>query len=436
MTLSKIAYRGTRDFFPAQKRILNYLFNKMHHTAELYGFEPYDGPLLEEVELYRAKSGEEIINEQIYSFKDRGDREVAIRPEMTPTLARMISQVHNEIPKPIRWYSIPNLMRYEKPQRGRLREHWQLNVDIFGGKEGFAEIELFQFAISLLNSFGADHRHFCILINHRAFVDALFKTVLKLNDQSSHSLYKLLDRYKKFKKEDCEKQLSDIGLTKDQKTIFEAYLSIDQFDKLEKFCTSHPELNNVWNLRNFLQNCNDLKLNEYLIYDPTIVRGFDYYTGIVFEIFDKHPDNRRALSGGGAYDKLLEIFGEKPVPGVGFGMGDVTLRDFLETHNLLPNFEKPEIDLLVTFQSESGFPIAQKIASQLRKMNIKCISCFEPLKFNKIFQLAEKRGAKCVSIIGDDEISNNVISIKNLKLGEQKKFKIEDVNLICDFILN
>ena len=197
MTLGKLPYKGTRDLFPNEKRVQNYLFEKMHTTAQLFGYEPYDGPLLEEVDLYRAKSGEELVNEQIYSFTDRGGREVAIRPEMTPTLARMVAQINREAPKPIRWYAIPNLMRYERPQKGRLREHWQFNVDIFGGKENLAEFEIFNLAITLLQSFGANASHFEILINHRKLVDYLFKDKMQLSSETALKLCKLLDRYKK-----------------------------------------------------------------------------------------------------------------------------------------------------------------------------------------------------------------------------------------------
>src|SRR5665647_1284282 len=173
MALNKSPYRGTRDFFPAQMRLRNFIFQKMAEVSEKFSYEPYDGPILEEVDLYLAKSGEELINEQIYSFIDRGDRKVAIRPEMTPTVARMAAQVHREIPKPFRWYAIPNLMRYEKPQKGRLREFWQYNADIFGAGT-YGEIEILQLAVDIMKSFGATHEHFEVLINDRKLVNLVF----------------------------------------------------------------------------------------------------------------------------------------------------------------------------------------------------------------------------------------------------------------------
>jgi histidyl-tRNA synthetase len=210
MALSKKPYKGCRDFFPKEMRIREYIFNKMKEAALSFAFEPYDGPLLEEVELYKAKSGEELINDQIYSFQDRGERFVAIRPEMTPTVARMAAQVHRETPKPIRWFSIPNLMRYERPQRGRLREHWQFNADVFGAPENLGEVEITSLLIHMLKSFGADQSMFAILINDRRVVDGLFKSRLKLADDESYKLYKVIDRSKKIKKEELDKQIGEI----------------------------------------------------------------------------------------------------------------------------------------------------------------------------------------------------------------------------------
>ena len=209
MTLSKRPYKGCRDFFPLQKRCRDYLFSVMEKTALSFGYEPYDGPMLEEVDLYRAKSGEELINEQIYSFMDRGDREVAIRPEMTPTLARMVSQIHREAVKPIRFFAIPNLFRYEKPQKGRLREHWQFNCDIFGAQEEQASLEILQVALSLFKNFGAKAGQFEILINDRKCVDAIFKGPLNLDDQTQYKLYKIIDKSKKVDKAALKKMVSE-----------------------------------------------------------------------------------------------------------------------------------------------------------------------------------------------------------------------------------
>lgn len=434
MALTKKPYRGTRDFFPAQKRVRDYLFEVMNKTAESFGFEPYDGPMLEEVELYKAKSGEELINDQIYGFIDRGERHVAIRPEMTPTVARMVAQTHKESTKPIRWYSIPNLMRYEKPQRGRLREHWQFNCDIFGSNGRLGEVEILQLAVALFENYGANETHFEILINDREAVDALFKDVLKLTDDQSYKLYKIIDRSKKEPAEKIMNSLLELGLTPDQIKIYESYIKLSSFEELKSFLAELGVEGHIAGLTEFIELTGHLELEKYLRYDPTIVRGLDYYTGVVFEIFDKNPENRRALCGGGAYANLLQIFNEAPLPGVGFGLGDVTLTDFLTTHELLPNFEKPVNDVLLTYQDEAGLVPTLKLATALRKLGLKVVTHPDSVKFKKVFSLAEKRGALCLGLMGSTELEQGVIQIKDLEKKVQREFKLTDHQDITDFV--
>lgn len=434
MALTKKPYRGTRDFFPAQKRVRDYLFEVMNKTAESFGFEPYDGPMLEEVELYKAKSGEELINDQIYGFIDRGERHVAIRPEMTPTVARMVAQTHKESTKPIRWYSIPNLMRYEKPQRGRLREHWQFNCDIFGSNGRLGEVEILQLAVALFENYGANETHFEILINDREAVDALFKDVLKLTDDQSYKLYKIIDRSKKEPAEKIMNSLLELGLTPDQIKIYEHYIKLSSFEELKSFLAELGVEGHIAGLTEFIELTGHLELEKYLRYDPTIVRGLDYYTGVVFEIFDKNPENRRALCGGGAYANLLQIFNEAPLPGVGFGLGDVTLTDFLTTHELLPNFEKPINDVLLTYQDDAGLVPTLKLATALRKLGLKVVTHPDSVKFKKVFSLAEKRGALCLGLMGSTELEQGVIQIKDLEKKVQREFKLTDHQDIADFV--
>jgi histidyl-tRNA synthetase len=434
MALNKQPYRGTRDFFPKDKRVRDYLFTVMTKTAESFGYESYDGPLLEEVDLYKAKSGEELVNEQIYSFTDRGERFVAIRPEMTPTLARMVAQVHRESTKPLRWFSIPNLMRYEKPQRGRVREHWQLNCDVFGSPGRLGEVEILQVAVELLQSYGANSSHFEILVNDRAIVDAIFKTMMKSSDDQTHRLYKIVDKAKKITPEALKKMVSEIGLTPDSENIFYAYLQLKTFNDVKIFLETNGQNETAETFSSFINLTSKVGLSEFLQYDPTIVRGLNYYTGIVFEIFDKHPDNRRALCGGGAYANLLQIFNEDPLPGVGFGLGDVTLRDFLEVHNLLPNFDIPTNDIFLTFQEDDGLEATMKLAHSLRKNNLKVITGLEALKFKKVFPLAEKKGVKFVTLMGSDELSKNQIQIKNLITKEQQTLDLNDLDSILKLI--
>lgn len=431
MALNKKPYRGCRDFFPESMRIREYLFSNMKYSAELFGYEPYDGPLLEEVELYKAKSGEELINDQIYSFTDRGERFVAIRPEMTPTLARMVANIHKQESKPIRWYSIPNLMRYEKPQRGRVREHWQFNVDIFGAPQSQGEIEILSLIKKFLCSFGADQSMFSIRVNDRVIVDHLMNNLLKLDEESSYKLYKIIDRASKVTSEKLDEMIDSVISSQDSKKLLKTYLSLQSFDELESFINSHeipakPFLD-------IIKKAQELELSEYLQYDPAIVRGLDYYTGLVFEIFDKHPDNNRAIAGGGAYANLLKIFNEDPLPGIGFGLGDVTLKDFLESHGLLGDFSKKQTDLFVVTTEESLELDAIKLSNNLREMGLKIETHLEKIKFNKIFKVAEQKGFSKVAIVEnkDDQIQ---VQVKDLESRDIQLFATAQLKEIFEAI--
>lgn len=433
MALNKAPYKGCRDFFPAQMRVRNYLFSKMQEAAEHFGYEPYDGPMLEEVELYKAKSGEELINDQIYSFSDRGNREVAIRPEMTPTLARMVARVHKEVAKPLRWYSIPNLMRYEKPQRGRVREHWQFNVDIFGAPESLGEIEVLNLVVNFLTSFGADASMFSVLVNDRKIVDEVFNNLLKLEKDAVYKLYKVIDKAKKVSAEALNKMVSEI-LDDNQKQIFNDYLAIDNDQSLIQFLEKYGIKENAKSFLDIISTCQDLNLIEYIQYDPTIVRGLDYYTGLVFEVFDKHPDNNRAIAGGGAYANLLQIFNEDPLAGIGFGLGDVTLKDFLETHKILPDLNKPNHDLFITYFDQESELACFKLANKLRSHGKNIELNLAPIKFKKVFKLAENKGHQFVAMMGENERTNNEIQIKNTKTREAKNFKLDQITEMISFL--
>ena len=423
MALTKSPYRGTRDFFPKEMRIRNYIFKKMAEVSELYGYEPYDGPLLEEVDLYRAKSGEELINEQIYSFKDRGDREIAIRPEMTPSLARMVAQIHREIPKPIRMYAIPNLMRYEKPQRGRLREFWQFNADIFGAGQ-YGEAEIIQMAVSLLRSFGANNEHFEVHINDRRFVDFVFEGLIGLDEVSTKKLYKLVDAINKMPADKFSAEVRNITKDDNKATIFERFVNLKSVSDIKVFVSHYFDenslsdfyhsrtaapvsiTNNVSPLYSIFERLDVLSLGNYVKFDPSIVRGLDYYTGIVFEIFDKSPENKRAIAGGGSYANLLQIFNEPALEGVGIGLGEVPLTDFLTTHNLLPDFTKTDLDYLVAYLVPEAEKCAIELASKLRIKNYKTELFFGEAKPKKIFSYSEKKNISKICFIGEITFHN------------------------------
>lgn len=434
MALSKKPYKGCRDFFPKDMRFQKYISVIMQKTCEQFAYEPYDGPLLEEVKLYLAKSGEELIGEQIYDFQDKGNRHVAIRPEMTPTVARMAAQVHRETPKPIRWYSIANFMRYEKPQRGRLREFKQLNVDIFGAPDELAAFEIVDLICSLLQNFGADESMFGIQLNDRRVVDSIFKNLLKLEGEPAAKLYKVIDKSKKVNAEALDKMTREILDDEEIIAKFKAYLSLSTFEDLITFLKENNIEESSSELVQFYEKIKNRDINKFINYDPAIVRGLDYYTGIVFEIFDKHPDNNRAVAGGGAYANLLQIFNEQPLAGIGFGFGDVPLFYFLESHSLLPNFDKAEHDLMIAYFDDESEATAMDLASELRKNDLKVDLNLGVMKFKKVFKTAESRNHKYLALIGENERKDGVVQLKNLKTKDQENIKLENLKDIIEFI--
>lgn len=442
MALSKTPYRGTRDFFPEQMRLRNYIFSKMSQVSELFAYEPYDGPLLEELDLYRAKSGEELINEQVYNFVDRGGREVAIRPEMTPTVARMVAQIHREVSKPLRWYAIPNLMRYEKPQKGRLREFWQYNADIFGAPENLGDLEIIQLAISIMQSFGANQEHFEILINSRRFVDYVFSGPIKLDAEKNKKLYKLIDKKNKMPAEKFSAEVQEITADPHKTAIFEKYVSLSTMKEIEVFFEetySGSQKDEDFKvtlkpLMNLFSQLEALGFKDYIKFDPSIVRGLDYYTDVVFEIFDKHPENRRAIAGGGAYANLLGIFGETPLPGIGFGMGEVPLTDFLTTHKLLPSFAKQEVTLLIGYLDMAAENTAFSMASMLRKQEIKVEVFLGEAKPKKIFSHCDKKEPHFLLMLGQDEVNTGEAQLKDLKTKAVHKVNLKDADKMMELL--
>ncbi len=417
--LSTESYKGVRDFYPEDKFIQNYIFKKMRETVERFGYLEYDASVLESAELYKAKSGEEIINEQTYTFKDRGDREVTLRPEMTPTIARMIASREKEITFPLRWYSIPNLFRYEKPQRGRLREHWQLNIDMFGVDSVDADAEIISVAHTILKNLGAQDDQFVVKINSRKILNALYDH-FELTEEERQKTSKIIDKKAKVSAETYLQALSD-AISVEKATELERILSSSE--RLITFLgEENPHTQAIVNLIEQLA----LRGITNVEFSPTLMRGFDYYTGVVFELFDTHPENNRSLFGGGRYDDLLDIFGTRKIPAVGFGMGDVTAKDFLEVHGLLPAYvSSAEIHLCTLSVAER--PTAQTLADTLRKAGLNTSIDLSDKKIGDQLKYASKQSIPFVAIIGEDEVKSGIFSVKNLTTGEEQKLKVEQI---------
>ena len=399
--LSTDPYKGVRDFYPEDMAIQRYIFDTWAHVAESYGFERYDASVLEPAELYRAKTGEEIVNEQTYTFKDRGDREVTLRPEMTPTVARMVAARRRELSFPLRWYSIPNLFRYERTQRGRLREHWQLNCDIFGVDNAYADAEIIDIADRILKNFGAKSEDFVIYINDRQMLNSYFAS-LNLSKEQTHQMYKLLDRRDKITTF-ADEAMAIIGRAFDEKEL-ESLTS-------ERLSACIAILN---------------KLGIYPQFKPSIVRGFDYYDGIVFEIFDTSPDNNRSLFGGGRYNNLTALFGGDPIPAVGFGMGDVTMRDFLATHGLLPDLiVGPRIMLLTA--SPGVTDEARNTREQILAQGVNVALDISGKKLKDQITQAAKRKVPYIIVVGEDEVATNKFTLRNMTSGQEVSGSIPEL---------
>jgi histidyl-tRNA synthetase len=432
MALSTQPYKGARDFYPEDKRLQKYMFAKMRTAVEKFGYEEYDAPILEPMELYLAKSGEQIVNEQTYVFTDRGDRQVVIRPEMTPTVSRMVAARRQELTYPLRWYSIPNLWRYERPQRGRLREHWQLNVDIFGVAGLEAELEIIQVADEILRLFGARHEMYTIKLNSRRLIDDLMKDYIGVDSTQAYALSKLIDRMQKMEYGEFVSNVEAVfnPMQRDegvpQKLI--DLLKIKDLNQLPETLKTHDSIEA---LRKLIVRLDGAGITN-IVFDITLMRGFDYYTDIVFEIHDNHPENNRSMFGGGRYDGLVGLFGVEPVSTVGFGVGDVTLQNFLEVHGLLPALH-PETDVYVIPIGDVQSRLLPKI-KHLRDMGLKVAVDTTGRKPDKMLKAALKKDIHYVLFVGEKELEDEQYMLKNLHTAEEERHGLDRiVSIVKDY---
>ena len=432
MTLNTQPYKGARDFYPEEKRIQNYMFDHMREVCERFGYEEYDAPVLEPTELYLAKGNQEIIDDQTYTFLDRGSRSVTMRTEMTPTVSRMVAGRRQELGYPARWYSIPNLWRYERMQRGRLREFWQLNVDIFGVDGVEAEHELVLIEDEILKSYGAKRGMYSFRLNSRVLTKYLFREYLQLNDTQEEMLIRLIDRMHKTEPTNFVAQLEAV-LSPSQREagVLDRLQQLLHVKRISELPEQAKQLPAVLDLLHLIDMLDDSGVSN-VRFDITLMRGFDYYTNIVFEVFDESPENNRSMFGGGRYDGLVGLFGVEPVPTVGFGMGDVTLQNFLETHDLLPKLP-PSTDAYVILVGDNMYEKSAKTAQNLREMGLNVAIDITGRKLEKQFKSAAKMGIEHVIIIGEDELAAEQFTVRNLSTGMEQKHGLERiVTLIKD----
>ena len=407
--------KGTKDFYPEEKALQNYIFNIWRSISLQYGFEEVDTPVLEPTEIYK-KSGEEI-PEQLFSFKDKSERNIALRPETTPSIARMIAS--KNLTKPIKWFSISKCFRYENPQSGRTREFTQFNLDILGTKNMLADAEVISTAIKIMLSFKLTNKDFFVRISNRKLMESILVS-FGLKESQLKIIYRLIDKICKISEKDFKLTLKEYKLTDKQiKDVLEL-LKIKDFKKLEKYKLDKKGEEGLAELKELFSYLKTFNLDKYCRLDLSIMRGFDYYTSTVFEVFDAKGEFR-AIAGGGRYDNLLELFDAEPCPGVGYAMGDIVLTLFLKERNKLPEIKKG-IDYYIAPVNEKLYKLSIEIAEKLRAEGNSVEIDLMNRNLGKQFNYANSINAKKVIIIGERDLPK--VTIRDMATGKEEKKKI------------
>ncbi|MEW6285865.1 MAG: histidine--tRNA ligase [Chloroflexota bacterium] len=414
--------KGTREFYPEQMALRNFIYENVRRASEAFGYQEWDGPFIESIELYAAKSGEELVKKQSFTFQDRGGDLVTLRPELTPSLARMVAARQGELTFPLRWWSFGPFWRYEQPQKGRAREFFQWNVDMLGVNSPEADAELIAVGATFLRSVGLSPQQALIYVNNRRLMDAEFDA-LGIPPEKRLDVSNLVDRRTKMEPAKWDAYALELGLTQSQLDGLKSLLgNFDLWKKSEELVRLFAALE-------------ALGVRDYVKFDPNIMRGLLYYTGTVFEAFETSGSLRRAIFGGGRYDNLLADVGGQPLSGVGFAMGDVVIGIILQELGLVPAFEPSPAQVLVTVFDESLWLESYKLGAELRNAGLKVMVFPEPAKLPKQFKFADKMKMKVVVTIGPDEAEKGLVAVKNLSNGEQVIVRREAVAAAIQNIL-
>ena len=410
---SKIqSVKGTREFYPEQMYLRNFIYEKVRNASQAFGYQEWDAPFIEPIDLYAAKSGEELVKKQSFTFTDRGGDSVTLRPELTPSLARMIAAKQGELTFPLRWWSFGPFWRYEQPQKGRSREFFQWNIDMLGVNSPEADAELIAVAATFLRSVGLDSEQAAIYVNNRRLMDSEFDA-LGIVQEKRMDVSNLVDRRTKMEPAKWDSYALELGLTDSQLNGLKEILgNFELWKKSDELVRLFAALE-------------ALGVKDYVKFDPNIMRGLLYYTGTVFEAFDTSGSLKRAILGGGRYDNLLADVGGQPLSGVGFAMGDVVIGIILQEKGLLPEFVPSPAPVLVTVFEESLLRESYALAAELRQAGLNVLCYPEPAKLQKQFKFADKMKAKVAVTVGPDEAANAQVAIKNLTNGEQVTVKRE-----------
>ena len=412
--------KGTRDFFPTQMRLRNWLFEQWRETAQQFGFEEYDACVLEHEELYLRKAGDEI-SQQLYNFTDKGGRRLSLRPEMTPSLARMILQNQKAFSFPIKWFSIAQCFRYERMTKGRKREHFQWNVDIVGQSKEVAEAEMIAMILTFCSRVNLTSKHIQVFLNDRRIVNRILST-LQIPEASHLEIMVLMDKRDKLSQDLFEKMLYEAGLSDWQIRELQSYLSVSSLEKLSKLLADETSFSSLRKVFEFL---NASGWGEYLQFDVSVIRGLSYYTGTVFEVHDISK-TQRAICGGGRYDSLFSAYGGESIPAVGFGFGDVVIMDLLTDHQLLPSLKSYCEYMIVPFSAEQT-AVALQISSMLRKAGASVTCNFGFRKIKKSLQQANEAGVEKVILLFPEELSKRQVVVRDMVTREQNPIAIDEL---------
>ena len=413
--------RGTRDFYPEDMRLRNWLFERFHSAARSHGFEEYDAPVLESEELYTRKAGEEIVG-QLYNFEDKGGRKVALRPEMTPSLARMVMARAGALALPIKWYSIPQCWRYERTQRGRGREHYQWNVDIWGMNGIEADAELLSVLVQFFDSVGLSSEDLVIRISSRKVLEEVLGS-LGLEGEIFAQTCVIVDKMDKLPEDVIEAQLSDLGLVSESISTIRSVLGITDLESLSSALSSDSEA--LIELQSLFSLCDSYGISDWVSFDASVVRGLAYYTGPVFEAHDR-AGNLRAICGGGRYDKLIGTLGGNDLPATGFGFGDMVIMELLADKGLVPELSNGVGDVVFGMGTELR-GAAMQVAAKLRSAGRTVDLVLEDKKMKWVFKHAERCGATRLVMVMPDEWAEGKVRIKDLDTGEESTVAMEDL---------
>src|SRR5919106_942243 len=421
--MSLDALPGFREFHPSELAERNFIIGTWRDVARRYGFVEYDGPPLEPLELYTRKSGEEIVG-QLYSFSDKGGREVALRPEMTPTLARMVAAKANSLRKPVRWFSVPQLFRYERKQRGRLREHFQLNCDIIGESDVTADAELLATAIDMMRAFGLTPADVRARVSDRQLLRGLL-VLTGIPEDALPAVYALVDKLDREPRASLEAKLRTARLHDGFiARIFEVLKHTDLPTLRERY-GDVPELREEFaRLARYFEYLDALGIGEWVEFDLSIVRGLAYYTGIVFELFDARRE-LRAICGGGRYDTLLKQLGGTDLPALGFGMGDVVLAELLRAKGLMPKWEA-RVDVWVACGDDALLDDTMRVARRLRDRGLSVEYALGGQQLARQLKAAAAAGALDALILQADELKRGEAVVRRLADGEEARVRLDE----------